>query len=62
MRGGGAEMSKRVEIVKVPITGPEGTTVEVDGKECTKCGEVKESRKRTVTCGRESKQVPQMHN
>lgn len=32
---------KRVEIVKVPITGPEGTTIEVDGKACTKCGEVR---------------------
>lgn len=31
-------MSKRVEIVKVPITGPDGTTIEVDGKACTKCG------------------------
>lgn len=29
---------KRVEIVKVPITGPDGTTIEVDGKVCTKCG------------------------
>jgi len=32
---------KRVRIVKVVVIGEDGTTVEVDGKECTKCGEVK---------------------
>jgi Zn ribbon nucleic-acid-binding protein len=29
---------KRVEIVKVQITGPDGATIDVDGKACTKCG------------------------
>ncbi|MEK5414324.1 hypothetical protein [Paenibacillus sp. FSL L8-0708] len=28
----------RVEIVKVAVIGPDGTTIEVDGKVCTKCG------------------------
>lgn len=32
---------KRVEIVKVTVVGPDGTAMEVDGKACTKCGEVK---------------------
>jgi hypothetical protein len=35
---------KRVETVKVPITGPDGTTIEVDGKACTKCGKEKALR------------------
>ncbi|ETT64883.1 hypothetical protein BSK66_07685 [Paenibacillus odorifer] len=32
---------KRVEIVKVQVMGPDGPPIEVDGKACTKCGEVK---------------------
>lgn len=32
---------KRVEIVKITVDGPDGQPVEVDAKECTKCGEVK---------------------
>ena len=37
---GGLNMAKgkRVEIVKVVVTGPDGTIAEVDGKVCTKCG------------------------
>lgn len=33
--------AKRVEIVKVTVIGPDGTLVEVDGKSCSKCLEVK---------------------
>ncbi|GGF87904.1 hypothetical protein [Paenibacillus abyssi] len=31
----------RVQIVKVTVKHPDGTTEEVDAKECTKCGVVK---------------------
>lgn len=43
MKGVGEDMArgKRVEIVKVTVTGPDGTAIEADGKACTKCGEVK---------------------
>jgi hypothetical protein len=42
-KGAGANVArgKRVEIVKVTVIGPDGTAIEVEGKACTKCGEVK---------------------